>query len=86
MPHTATRHGRQVTLTGRGSRQGVHVTTLNRTVGGYVDRGWVRSVGIRDGRGVWQPITCDHEWLDVVVGDFVDAERALLDATTELDN
>ncbi len=86
MSHTATRHGRQVTLTGRGSRQGILVTTFNRTVGGDVDRGWVRAVGIRDGRTVWRPVTCDGVWLDVVCGDFVDAEAALLDATPELDH
>jgi hypothetical protein len=74
-----------ITITGR-SRQGLHIATFNRTVGGDVDRGWVRSVGIRDGRTVWRPITRDGVWLDPVCGDFVDAERALLDATAELDD
>ena len=85
MPHTATRHGRQITLTGCG-RQGLHIATRNREAGGLVDRGWIRSVGIRDGRTVWQPVDYDGVWLDRVVGDYVDAEKALLDATTELDD
>lgn len=84
MSHTATRHGRQVTLTGCG-RRGLRVEAFNREVGAFLVRGWVRSVAIRDGRTAWQPTTYEHEPLDVVAGDFVDAERVLLDATKELD-
>lgn len=83
MSHTATRHGRLITLTGCG-RQGLHVATRNREVG-LVDRGWIRSVGIDGGRTVWQPVDYDGVWLDRVVGDYVDAEQALLDATADLD-
>lgn len=85
MPHTANRHGRQVTLTGRG-RRGIQVETLNRTVGANLLRGWIKTIGIRDGRAVRVPITMDYEWLDEVVGDFVDAEAALLAATAGLDD
>ena len=85
MSHTATRHGRQVRLTGQG-RRGLRVETLHRGEGAYVLRGWVRSVGIDGGRAVWQPVTMDHEWLDRVVGDYVDAESALLAATADLDD
>lgn len=85
MSHTATRHGRQVTLTGSG-RQGLRVETLHRGEGVNLLRGWIRSTAIDGGRTVWQPTTYDHVWLDTVVGDFVDAEKALLAATTELDN
>lgn len=77
MPHTADRHGRTVTI--QQIRRGLAVT-----VNGCV-RGTLLQRGIRDGRSVWQPVTYDHVWLDEMVGDYVDAERALLDATTELD-
>ncbi len=85
MSHTATRHGRQITLTGCG-RKGLCVEALHRGEGAYLRRGWIRSVGIRDGRTVWQPTIYDHVWLDLVCGDFVDAEAALLAATAELDH
>lgn len=84
MPHTATRHNRQVTVTGRG-RQGLHVDTHNGEAGGLVARGWIRSADIRDGHTVWQPVTYDAVWLDKICVDYVTAEQALLDATTELD-
>lgn len=85
MPHTAARHGRQVRITGQG-RRGLYVETLHRGEGAWLGRGWIRSAGIRDGHTVWHLATYDHVHLDSVCGDFVDAERVLLDATTELDN
>lgn len=86
MPHTANRHGRTITINHIGYGRRAHFTidtNLNRV--GVVHRGTIRPAGIRDGRPVWQPVTFDHEWLDEVCGDFVDAERALLDATAEMD-
>jgi hypothetical protein len=34
----------------------------------------------------WGITDYDHQFVGVVTGDYLDAERALLDATTELDN
>ncbi len=85
MSHTDTRHGRQITITGCG-RQGIRVEALNRHVGAYLLRGWIRSVDISDGHTVRRPVTYEHEWLDEMCGDFVDAEAALLAATAELDH
>lgn len=82
MPHTARRHGRTITLTGRPRR--IAVTTRHPQAGD-LDRGTIHCVDIRNGRPVWQPVTPDYEWLAEVVGDFVQAEAALLDATAGLD-
>jgi hypothetical protein len=80
MPHTATRHGRRITLTGLSRRRGIRVETLHRGEGANLLRGVIRL-----NRHGWQPVTYDHVWLDLLPGDFVDAEKALLDATAELD-
>lgn len=80
--HTAYRHGRTVTL--GAVRRGLAVTVRHPQLGD-LNRGRIFAVGIRDQHAVWQPVTYDHEFLDEVCGDFVDAEKALLDATTELD-
>lgn len=79
MPHTATRHGRQIRVTG--NRRALHVETLHRGEGAYLARGVIRWTAAG-----WQPATYDGVWLDEVPGDYVDAERALLDATAELDD
>lgn len=82
MAHTAHRHGRTITL--KAIRRGLAVTVRHPQLGD-LNRGRIITRGIRDQHIVWQPITHDHVWLDEVCGDYVDAERALLDATTELD-
>lgn len=78
MPHTAERHGRTIILTGQG-RQGIRVETRHPQFGN-LNRGWIRPTAAG-----WQPVTPDHEYLDVVAGDYIDAEKALLDATAGLD-
>jgi hypothetical protein len=55
-------------------------------------RGWIRADGIAEttGPGIagtlrWRLTDYDHVELDPVVGDYLDAEQALLDATSALD-
>jgi hypothetical protein len=72
------RHGRTVLLRPAG-RNGLAVSTIHPQVG-ELHRG--RIVPTADG---WQPIDCDAEHLDPVAGDFINAERVLLDATAGLD-
>lgn len=84
MPHTDRRHGRTITLTPTGKRQYITVTVRHPQYGD-LHRGTIRCAGIDNGRPVWSISTYDHDILDSVRGDFVQAEKALLDATTELD-
>ncbi|MFI5895652.1 hypothetical protein ACIA5D_36710 [Actinoplanes sp. NPDC051513] len=56
-------------------------------------RGTIRTTGIEDtlrpgiaGHLVYQAVTYDGVWLDPVASDYVQAERALLNATKELDD
>lgn len=82
MQHTATRHGRRIILTP--TRRGIAVATIHRRYG-ILNRGQIWSTDIRNQHTVWQAADHDGVWLDPICGDFVDAERALLDATAALD-
>lgn len=79
---TSYRNGRTITL--KAIRRGLAVTTRHPQYGD-LNRGSILIRGIRDQHIIWQPVTCDGEWLDQMCGDYVDAENALLDATSELD-
>jgi len=55
-------------------------------------RGTIRTVGVEDtlrpgiaGHLIYQPITYEGVWLDPVAGDYLTAEKALLEATRELE-
>ncbi|MCW6003818.1 hypothetical protein K1W54_04375 [Micromonospora sp. CPCC 205371] len=52
---------------------------------GFLPRGSIRPAGIEGHSMVWQLVTPDHEWLEPVVGDYIVAERVLLEATAGLD-
>lgn len=52
---------------------------------GFLPRGTIRSVGVCGHSMVWQVQDYDGNQLDDVVGDYVLAERTLLEATAELD-
>lgn len=59
---------------------------------GALLRGWIRAVGVQDtttpglaGHLRWAITDPDHTDLGVHEGDYVDAERVLLDATSGLD-
>lgn len=75
--------------TGHHSR--VAVETVHPTYGPLL-RGWIRGTGLEEtadtgtaGRLCWAITDFDHSALEPVVGNYVDAEKALLDATTALD-
>jgi hypothetical protein len=76
----------------RGARTRVTVETQHPAYGTQL-RGWIRPVDIADTTGprlaghlVWQLTSPDHEDLGQVTGDYVTAEKALLDATTALED
>ncbi|GAA0529220.1 hypothetical protein GCM10010172_07340 [Paractinoplanes ferrugineus] len=49
-------------------------------------RGTIRVRGVGEsGHLTYQPVTSDGVWLDPITGDYVAAEKALLDATKELE-
>jgi hypothetical protein len=59
---------------------------------GLLLRGWIRAAGVAETTGpgiagtlTWALTDNDHVELDPVTGDYLDAERALLDATQALD-
>ena len=52
---------------------------------GFLPRGTIRSVGISGYSMVWSVQDYDGEMLPDVVGDYIVAERGLLEATAELD-
>lgn len=52
---------------------------------GFLPRGWIRSVGIEGHSMVWSVQDYDGIELPDVVGDYIVAERTLLEATAELD-
>jgi hypothetical protein len=52
---------------------------------GFLPRGTIRSIGIQGHSIVWQVQDYDGNQLDDVVGDYMLAERTLLEATAELD-
>jgi hypothetical protein len=52
---------------------------------GFLPRGTIRSVGVSGHSMVWQVQDYDGNQLDDVVGDYMLAERTLLQATAELD-
>lgn len=64
--------------------QGVRIQVRHPQFG-WLDRGRLIPSGVESHSIRWQPVTPDHEWLEPVVGDYVDAERALLEATAGLD-
>lgn len=70
------------------SRQGLTVETLNPTYG-WLTRGTVRFLpnpGDPNARLRWEVINADHEDVAEHVGDYLDAEQLLLDATTWADD
>ena len=52
---------------------------------GFLPRGRIRPVGVEGHSIRWSVQNYDHEMLPEVVGDYMAAERALLEATAELD-
>jgi hypothetical protein len=52
---------------------------------GFLTRGWISPVGVHGHSMVWSVQDYDHNQLPDVVGDYIVAERALLEATDELD-
>jgi hypothetical protein len=52
---------------------------------GFLPRGWIRSIGVEGHSIRWSVQNYDHEMLPKVVGDYIVAERTLLEATDELD-
>lgn len=65
-------------------RIGVEVLTEHPL--GPLPRGWIAPAPSPDWRCAWLMRTYDHDVLDPIVGDYLDAEAALLAATTELDD
>ncbi len=53
---------------------------------GWLTRGTIRRVGLDGFHLIWALADYDHRELPPVTGDYVDAEKALLAATTELEN
>ncbi len=68
-----------------GTRRVVAEVSTRHPSAGMVPRGTIRALPSQDWRGRWQLHTYDHYLLDVVAGDYLDAEAALLDATAEMD-
>lgn len=52
---------------------------------GFLTRGWIRACGVEGHSIRWSVRNYDGEDLPEVVGDYITAERTLLEATTELD-
>ena len=52
---------------------------------GFLPRGWIRPVGVEGHSIRWSVQNYDGEDLPEVVGDYITAERLLLEATAELD-
>lgn len=52
---------------------------------GFFTRGWIRPVGVEGHSIRWSIQNYDHEQLPEVVGDYITAERVLLEATAGLD-
>lgn len=55
-------------------------------------RGTIRTAGVQDTTGpglaghlIWRVSTYDGIWLEPIASNYVDAEKALLEATTELE-
>lgn len=69
------------------SRSWWHVRTWHPQLG-WMYRGRIELLPKEPGdgaRGRWTAVTFDHEWLEPVVGDYLDAELALLAATAGMD-
>jgi hypothetical protein len=64
----------------------VRVATVHPQFG-ELDRGRIYPRRAAGWRGAWEVIDCDHEQVGdgPVVGDYLDAEQVLLDATAGLD-
>ena len=78
---------REVIREFRGERRiRAEVSTRHPQVGPVV-RGWIAPAPSPDWRCAWTVQTCDHELVGdgAFVGDYLDAEAALLDATAGLD-
>jgi hypothetical protein len=68
----------------RWSNVGCHIEAKHPLYG-FLPRGTIRSVGISGHSMVWQVQDYDGNQLKDVVGDYIVAERTLLEATAELD-
>ena len=64
----------------------VRVATVHPQCG-QLDRGRIYPRPTAGWRGAWEVIDCDHRQVGdgLIVGDYLDAERVLLDATSGLD-
>lgn len=64
----------------------VRVATVHPQFG-ELDRGRIYPLRAAGWQGAWEVIDCDHAQVGdgPVVGDYLDAEQVLLDATAELD-
>jgi hypothetical protein len=79
---------RKVIRDWRGERRiTVEVSTEHPQYGNLL-RGWIEPAKSSDWRCAWWIRTCDHDVVGdaVFVGNYLDAERALLDATPGLDD
>jgi hypothetical protein len=77
--------------TGEGRRRQCRVET--ELSYGWIVRGWIRPVDLAEtagpglaGQTVWGIKTYDHVEVEPVTGDYVTAEKALLEATKELED
>ena len=84
-------HPTRRTWHGTGARRTAEVESLHPVVG-WLTRGWIRRRRLADATGpgpaghlIWSLQTGDHIELEPVTGDYLSAERALLDATTALE-
>lgn len=73
-------------------RRGVRVETFHPEAAGDLPRGVLRVVGVAPYAGpgvgptlIWRGTDYDHTDLGTFAGNYIDAERWLLDATAELD-
>jgi hypothetical protein len=62
----------------------IRVATIHPQVG-QLPRGRIVPLAPDGWQGRWQVIDADHEQVGEVVGDYLDAETALLEATAALD-
>lgn len=70
----------------RGTQRLCAEVSTRHPVYGPVFRGWVKAVGSEQTQMRWTVTTFDHEQVgEPIVGDYMDAERALLDATREME-
>jgi hypothetical protein len=79
--------GHPVVREWRGEHRFVVVVESEHPQHGTLLRGWIRSMPSPDWRSAWHVKDYDGETVGdgVFVGDYLDAERALLDATTAME-